>query len=140
MRRIARYIYVGGAWLALASVLVTILMAGVALFVRDVSWDIHREFGWSSGFPLVILILAGVAGWIPRRLVAWLIALALLHTVQTALPTVRRELPLIAAVHPLNATLLAWLSLVHAKKAAQLLLKDKPAPAAESSQESQVQA
>ena len=122
MRRVARYIYVGAAWLALAGVLIAILLAGFALFVNRPYWQTHIDVGWGSELPLLLLILAGIAGWIPRRLAGWLVAVIVLHVVQTALPALKENLPLIAALHPLNASLLGWLSLAHARKAQELLL------------------
>jgi hypothetical protein len=52
------------------------------------------------------------------------------HTLQLILATVGDDLPLLAAAHPLNAMLLAWLSFRHAQRAGQLLLKGtSPEPA-----------
>lgn len=122
MRKVARYIYVATSWVLLAWVLITIFMAGMALFVRTPYWETHREVGWGSGLPLLLLILAGLVGWIPRRLTGWLIALIVLHTLHTALPALKGDLPLAAAIHPLSATLLAWLTLSHARRAQRMLL------------------
>jgi hypothetical protein len=122
MRKVARYVYVATAWLLLAWVLVTIFMAGMALFVRSPYWDTHKGLGWGSDLPLLLLILAGLLGWIPRRLTAWLIALIVLHTLHISLPVLKGDLPLVAAIHPLSATLLAWLSLAHARRAQSLLI------------------
>jgi hypothetical protein len=133
MRRIARYVYVGTAWLALAWTLVTIFMAGMALFVRSPYWETHKEIGWSSDLALLLLILAGLIGWIPRRLAAWLVALVVVHTLHISLPALKTDMPLAAAIHPLSASLLAWLSLVHARKAQAMLLGEQPSVQAEGS-------
>ena len=121
MRKIARYIYVGTSWLMLAWVLVTIFMAGMALFVRTPYWEAHKAIGWGSDLAALLLILAGLVGRIPRRLTAWLVALIVLHTVHISLPGLKESLPLGAAIHPLSATLLAWLSLAHARRAQAIL-------------------
>ena len=122
MRKVARYIYVGAAWLWLAGVIVLIFIAGMALFVDKAYWELHQELGYSSVLPGLLLILAGLVGWIPRRLTAWLVTVLVLHTVHTALPTFREDLPLLAAVHPVTATLLVWVSLLHARRAGALLI------------------
>jgi hypothetical protein len=122
MRKVARYVYVATAWLTLAWILVTIFLAGMALFVRTPYWELHKEIGWSSDLALLVLILAGLVGWIPRRLTAWLVALIVLHALHTSLPSLKPDVPLAAALHPVSATLLAWLSLAHARRAQRILL------------------
>ena len=123
MRRIARYIYVGVAWLALVSLIIAIFVAGMALFVQNSFWIAHREIGWNTGLPLLLLIITGLIGWIPRRLTAWLVALIVLHSVHTIVPSARDSLPMIAAVHPVTAVILAWLALTHARLATKLLIE-----------------
>lgn len=130
MRRIASYLYIGAAWLMVASLLATILMAGMALFVRNSLWSVHIEFGWGSELPGLLLIVLALIRWIPRRLTGWLVAVLLLHLVQTVLPGLREQFPYVAALHPLNASLLTYVSYLHAKRARQLLL-DEPADRAQ---------
>jgi hypothetical protein len=122
MRRIARYAYVSAAWLTLAWVLVTVFVAGMALFVNTRYWQVHREIGWGSELAVLLLILTGLLGWIPRRLTARLAGLILLLVLHISLPILKDSLPLAAALHPLTASLLVWLSLVHARTAQRLLL------------------
>ena len=55
MRKIARYIYVGFAWLELGSVIVPFFLAGMSLFVSRTYWNVHVDFGWGSELPLLIL-------------------------------------------------------------------------------------
>jgi len=123
MRKVARYVYVGAAWLWLAGNIVPIFVAGMALFVDRRYWELHKDLGWFSELPGLFLILVGVVGWIPRRLAAWLVTVTVLHFAHTALPTLREQLPLLAAVHPVTAMLLAWVSLLHARRASVLLLE-----------------
>lgn len=129
IRKIARTIYIGGAWLMFASVLLLIFLAGMMLFVSNRYTEVHIGAGWGTHLPVLILIIAGIIGWIPRRLVGWFVVVVVVHTVQLALALVKTDQPFIAAFHPLNAMLLAWVSLVHARLATRLLYKrtfDKP--------------
>lgn len=128
MRKIARYIYLGTAWVELVSLFIPIFVAGMALFVRNSYWSTHREIGWLTGWPLTVLIITGLLGWIPRRLTAWLVALIVLHAVHTILPTLRTDAPLFAAIHPVSAVLLVSVAYVHARRATELLIKGAPAP------------
>ncbi len=123
MRRILSYLYIGFAWLMVIWLLATIVMAGMSLFVRNSLWQTHTEFGWSSELPGLVLIVLGLLRWIPRRLVGWLVAVLVLHIVQTVLPGLRDELPYLAALHPLNASILTYVSYLHAKRARELLLE-----------------
>lgn len=131
MRRTAGYLYIGAAWLMVGSLLFAILMAGMALFVRNTWWMVHIEVGWGSELPGLLLIVLALIRWIPRRLTGWLVAVLLLHIVQTLLPTVREQLPYVAALHPLNASVLTYVAYRHAKRAGQLL-RNQPADGAES--------
>ncbi len=128
MRKIARYIYVGVAWLELVSVIVPFFLAGMALFVSRTYWDVHVDFGWASELPLLALIIVGLIGWIPRRVTVWLVAMVLLHIVHTTLPGLKDDLPLGAAFHPVTALMLAWVAYMHARKATQLLLEPRGGP------------
>jgi hypothetical protein len=125
------YVYVLAAWLMFVTVLLVIYAAGMMLFVsRTIHTETHVAAGWGSHLPLLLLIVVAIVAWIPRRLAAWLVAVVAVHTLQLILATVGDDLPLLAAAHPLNAMLLAWLSFRHAQRAGQLLLKGtSPEPA-----------
>jgi hypothetical protein len=123
MRKIARYIYVGLAWTEFVVLFIPVFVAGMALFVRNSYWSDHSGIGWLSGWPLLLLIIAGLVSWIPRRLTAWLVGMILLHTFHTALPGFQADIPMLSAVHPVSAVLLIWVTLIHARKANQLLLE-----------------
>jgi hypothetical protein len=125
MRKIARYIYVGIAWLTLAGVIVPFFLAGMSLFVSRTYWSAHGEIGFSSGFPILGLIVFGLLGWIPRRLTAWLVGMSVLHFVHTALPSFQDAVPIMAAIHPVSALLLVSATYIHARRATQLLLEPR---------------
>ncbi len=129
MRKVARYIYVGLAWLTLVGVIIPFFIAGMSLFVSRSYWSLHGEIGFLSGWPILGLIIFGLIGWIPRRLTAWLVGMTALHVVHTLLPTLRSDAPMAAAVHPLSALLLATVTFMHARKATQLLIEPSEDPA-----------
>lgn len=123
MRKIARYIYVGFSWLALVAVIIPFFLAGMSLFVSRTYWNAHIEFGWASELPILGLIVFGLLGWIPRRLVAWLVGMSVLHAVHTLLPGLKSDAPMAAAIHPVSALLLATVTYMHARRATQWLLE-----------------
>jgi len=122
MRRVARYTYVGAAWVAIAGFLGNIYLAGMAVFVNRSYWDIHAEFGYAVSLIVPLFILLGLLAWIPRRLTTWLAALLLYYIFHTILPVLQEDLGWIAALHPVSAVLLVWLGLTHARRARALLL------------------
>jgi hypothetical protein len=134
MRRVARYLYVGVAWVAIAGFLGNIYLAGMAVFVNRSYWDIHTEFGYAVGLIILIYPPLSLLAWIPRRLTTWLAALLLYYIFHTILPLLQENLGWIAALHPVSAVLLVWLGLRHARRAGELLLQRPaamavPAPA-----------
>ena len=123
MRRIAKFIYVGVSWIELVALFIPIFVAGMALFVRNSYWSSHVDIGWATGWPILLLIITGLFAWIPRRLTAWLVALILLHTAHTILPSFKAEAPFVAAMHPVTAVLLVGVTFMHARRANQLLVE-----------------
>lgn len=122
MRKIARYIYIAVAWLAVVGFLATIYLAGMAVFADRSYWEIHKGFGYAVGWIVPIFIVLGLLSWIPRRLTAWLAAMLLFYVVHTLLPPLQEDLPWIAAIHPVSAVVLVWLGLTHARRAGELLV------------------
>ncbi len=125
MRKIARYIYVGFAWLELVSVIIPFFLAGMSLFVSRTYWSVHVDFGYLAELPLLALIIVGLLAWIPRRLTVWLVAMTVIHIVHISLPGLKDDLPIVAAFHPVTALLLTWVTYIHARKATQLLLESR---------------
>jgi len=128
MRRVARSIYVGVAWVAIAGFLVNIYLAGMAVFVSRSYWDIHKEFGYAVGWIVLIYPPLALLARIPRRLTAWLAALLLYYIFHTILPLLQENLGWIAALHPVSAVVLVWLGLTHARRAGALLLERRAVP------------
>ena len=125
MRKIARYIYVGLAWLELVSVIVPFFLAGMSLFVSRTYWSTHVDFGFGAELPLLALIIVGLLAWIPRRLTVWLVAMFVIHFIHITLPSLKEDLPVGAAFHPVTALLLTWVTYMHALRATQLLLEPR---------------
>jgi len=103
------------AWAFLGLLAIQVFLAGVGLFGAGTMAG-HRDFGYLlSLLPLFLVIAAAVAR--AGRLV-WLAgALLVLTFVQTLLPLLRADLPYIAALHPVNALVLAALTATIARRA-----------------------
>jgi hypothetical protein len=121
MVRFARLAFAGAAWIVIAALIVQVFLAGVGLFVTsDDSFALHREVGFLlSLIPILVLALA-FAARAPRGTVWFAAALAVAAFVQSILPSLRDSLPLIAALHPVNAVLIVGLSWTVAGRATGL--------------------
>jgi hypothetical protein len=122
------------AWLFLLAIVVQVFLAGVGLFVPGFDmFAAHRQVGWLlHGGPVLVLLAAAVAG--AGRTTIWLsVALLVLVGFQPFLPTMRADLPWIAALHPVNALAIFGLAITIARRSVGLLRqpRESPAPASE---------
>jgi len=99
-----------GAWLFLVGVVVQVFLAGMGLFELS-DWTNHTNLGWGLGMlVLLVPVLALIAG-AERRTIAIASLLMVAGMIQPELAYARRENPVMAALHPVNALLVFWLSL-----------------------------
>ena len=97
------------AWLYVASLLVQVFLAGLAVFNDPATFAIHVEFG--RVVLGVMSLLLPIVAWIARLPFVRLSAGVLLFYVfQTSLPEVRASYPIVAALHPMFALVLFWLA------------------------------
>ena len=106
------------AWGFLALIAIQFFLAGIGIFGAG-TMATHRDFGYLlSLLPLFLVIAAAVAR---ARQLVWLSgALLVLTFVQTLLPLLKADLPYIAALHPVNALVLAALTATLARRATEL--------------------
>jgi len=97
------------AWLYVASLLIQVFLAGLAIFNDPATFAIHVDFG-RVVLGLMSLLLPIVA-WIGRLpLVRLSAGVLLFYVFQTSLPEVRASYPVVAALHPVFALVLFWLA------------------------------
>jgi hypothetical protein len=113
--QIWRYLFAAAAVLFVVGVVVQVFLAGVGLFgAGDMAG--HVDFGYLlSVVPLLPLLLA----WPARaggRTAALCAGLLVATQVQTFLPLLRDDAPLVAALHPVNALLVFGLGLILARR------------------------
>ena len=104
------------AWLYVASLLIQVFLAGLAVFVDPATFAVHVDFG-RIVVGLLSLFLPIVA-WLGRLpLVRLAAGVLLFYLFQTSLPEVRASYPVVAALHPMFALVLFWLAVRLAGKA-----------------------
>lgn len=116
------------AWAFLGLLAIQVFLAGVGLFGAGTMAG-HRDFGYLlSLVPLLVVIAAAVAR---SGQLVWLSgALLVLTFVQTLLPLLREDLPLVAALHPVNALVLVGLTATIARRA-RTAARTEPSEASE---------
>ena len=109
MRHILLRVQQGLAWVVLVGLFLQFYLVGLALF-GVTSFEFHRALGYSLAVPIFLLLVLALGGGLGRRLVALAVLLVVLTIVQATLPSLRSSVPLVAALHPLNALALMGLS------------------------------
>ena len=117
------------AWLFVAVIVVQVFLAGVGLFVGGTdTFSAHRALGWMLHLaPIVVLLFAWGAH--PGPTTMWLSGLLLLLVgIQPFLPSMRGDLPFVAALHPVNALAIFAVGLLIARRATVLARTPIAAP------------
>lgn len=111
----ARSVFAIFAWLFFAAVVYQVFLAGMGL-LGDGDMESHVGFGWTIPlftFPLLIMVWPA---HLDRRTVGLTILLVVLTFIQTSLPQLRTDAPAVAALHPVNALAIFWVSLTIARR------------------------
>lgn len=111
MVRYARLAYRGMIWLFVACVVVQVFLAGLGVFAGEDNFELHRNFGYTFGWLALLLPLIAIAGRLGRRVIAMSFGITVLFILQSVLVALRTDTPYLAALHPVNALAIFWLSL-----------------------------
>jgi Family of unknown function (DUF6220) len=121
MTRGTRYLYAGLAWAFVAGVVVQVFFIGLGLFAGSENLELHVAFGWILHLvPILILALAALAR-AGRRQILLAAALAVTVFIVPILATVRADMPVVAALHPVGALLAFLLAIMVALAATDLV-------------------
>ena len=117
MRSIAHSAHLVVAWLLVAGVLVQIFLAGLGVFRGPEAFANHRDFGFMLELLPLVLLLLGLLGGLGRRAALLAAGIFGLFILQSVFVGLRADAPEIAALHPVNGFLIAFLSIVLARDA-----------------------
>ena len=121
MTRGARYLYAGLAWAFVAGVVVQVFFIGLGLFAGSENVELHATLGWILHLvPILILVVAAVAR-AGRRQILLAAALAVTVFIVPILVTLRADMPVLAALHPVGALLAFVLAIMVARAATELV-------------------
>lgn len=111
MVRYARLAYRGVIWLFVACVVVQVFLAGLGVFAPEDKFEFHRNFGYTFGWLALLLPLLAWVGRLSRRTIGLSFLVIVLFILQSVFVALRTDMPYLAALHPVNALAIFWLSL-----------------------------
>jgi hypothetical protein len=107
------------AWLFFVSVVYQVFLAGLGLLGGGDMTN-HVGFGYMLPLVAILLFLVALVAHPDKRTFRLTLLLMVLTIIQTTLPPLRDEVPVLAALHPVNALLIFWLALTIAQRATAL--------------------
>jgi hypothetical protein len=110
MVRAARYAYVAVIWAFVAFLVIQIFFAGLGLFGHPPDMSLHRGFGWLVHILDLLLLVAALTARVGRPTIWWVLTLFLTSAIQPSLALAKDSLPLLAALHPLNAVVISLIA------------------------------
>jgi hypothetical protein len=120
MRQI-RMAFVITAWLFLACVVVQVFLAGLGVFAGSANFELHRNFGYLFGWLTLLLLMLGIAGRAGRGFIAPAVLILVLFALQSVFVALRADLPVAAALHPVNGLAIFLVTFLVATRSLSLL-------------------
>jgi hypothetical protein len=127
MVRVGRYAYVAVIWAFLAFLAIQIFFAGLGLFAIPPDMRLHASFGWYVHILDLLLIVVALLARVGRPTIWWVLALFLTSAIQPLLAAAHTDLPLVAALHPLNAVAMSLIAVKLALETPLLLRSEATA-------------
>lgn len=103
MQRIIAQIHQWVTRIFLVGLLLEFYLAGAAIFGAGLSFEPHRMLRSGLAILVILLLVLALVGRLGRKMIGFSVLLVLLTIVQVMLPSLRGNVPWIAALHPVNA-------------------------------------
>lgn len=114
------------AWVFVACVVLQVVLVGFEVFAR-LGGTIHRDFAYLYGWIAPVLVLLAAMARVPTATRAMTILLLVLFAVQTVLPSLRDQVPFLAALHTVNALAIFGLAVAIARRSTAWI-RERPGP------------
>ncbi|HEY6609113.1 MAG TPA: DUF6220 domain-containing protein [Candidatus Limnocylindria bacterium] len=124
--RLIRMAYVATAWLFLACVVVQFFLAGLGVFAGAENFELHRGFGYVFGWLTLVLLILGIALRRGRTYIVWPAVILVLFALQSVLVALRMDVPVAAALHPVNGLAIFLIAFAVATRSISLLAEADP--------------
>ncbi len=99
------------AWLLVAGLAVQIFLAGLGVFAGAENFATHRDTGYLLGLLPIVMAVAAAIGRLGRRQIVLAVVIFALFMLQSVFVALRHSTPAIAALHPVNGFLIAYLAI-----------------------------
>lgn len=111
------------AWLFVGCVFLQVFLAGLGVFTGQ-GFGAHQGFGYVIGWLTLVMLILAIVGRTGRGLIA-LAALALVQmALQSVFVLVRADLPMVAALHPVNGVALGFVAVAIARGARSVTTRE----------------
>jgi hypothetical protein len=117
---LARFAFATVASVFVGCLLIQVFLVGLDIFA-DAPASIHREFAYVYGWLTPVLILLAGFAQAPKATRQLTVVLVVLFAIQIVLPSLRHAVPILAALHPVNALAIFAIAMVVARQALDLL-------------------
>jgi hypothetical protein len=124
--RATRVAFVVTAWIFLACVVVQFFLAGLGVFAGSSNFELHRNFGYIFGWLTLLLLILGIAGRVGRRFIGPAAVILVLFALQSVFIALRVDLPVAAALHPVNGLAIFLVAFLVATRSVSLLSESTP--------------
>lgn len=115
--RLIRRAHLVVAWAFVAGVVLQVFLAGLGVFDDPATFSAHATWGYTLEIlPLLLLALAAV-GRLGRRQLVFPAAVFGMFMLQSILVALRADLPMVAALHPVNGFAIAFVAVAMAREA-----------------------
>lgn len=125
----ARRAFFGVVWLYLIAIVFQTFLAGQALFTPERDFELHRTLGYLLHLTPILIVVLAVVARVGSTTLWWTGALFATVAVQPLLPMLRDDMPWAAALHPVLALVIFWLTVVIGLRAWQLVRQPNSASA-----------
>jgi hypothetical protein len=113
----ARAIHHVLAWALVAGVAVQIFLAGLGVFSGAANFATHRDFGYLLELLPILIVVAAAVGRLGRRQIVTPLIIFGLFILQSVFVALRESTPAVAALHPVNGFIIAYLAVQLAREA-----------------------
>jgi Family of unknown function (DUF6220) len=106
MSSVARSVHLVVVWLFVACCIVQVFLAGLGVFDSPAQFEVHRNFGYTFGLLVFVILIAAILGRTGRTQIGLAALLVVLFIMQSVFVAFRDSAPAIAALHPVNGFLI----------------------------------
>ena len=119
----ARRVHRIAAWLLVGGVFVQLFLAGLGVFESARRFEIHTMFGFTLEILPFVMLVAGLVGRLDRRLNGLAALAFVLFFFQSVFVGLRADLPMIAALHPVNGVVILLIAIFIARESMKVSLQ-----------------